>query len=190
MPNSTLAARISSRLLNTETDFQINDYNLEYGGAKAQAMINLVTSLQAQGVPIHGVGIQGHLLVGGVPGNLQSIIESFTALGVEVAITELDIRMTLPVTDALLEQQKADYQSVITACNKVPGCIGVTVWDYTDKVGLPFSCRSRCSRPVLTIGVLQYSWVPSTFSGQGAACPFDAVSASPTRPWSYSDCSA
>ncbi|PPQ72541.1 hypothetical protein CVT26_004019 [Gymnopilus dilepis] len=130
----------------------INDYNLEYGGAKAQAMINLVTSLQAQGVPIHGVGIQGHLLVGGVPGNLQSIIESFTALGVEVAITELDIRMTLPVTDALLEQQKADYQSVITACNKVPGCIGVTVWDYTDK----------------------YSWVPSTFSGQGAACPFDA----------------
>lgn len=101
-------------------------------------MANLVSSLKAQGVPVDGVGIQGHLLVGEVPGNLQSIIESFTVLGVEVAITELDIRMTLPVTDALLEQQKADYQTVITACSNVPGCIGVTVWDYTDKVRLPF----------------------------------------------------
>ena len=53
-----------------------------------------------------------------------------------MAITELDIRMTLPETDALLEQQKTDYQTVISACNAVPGCIGVTIWDYTDKVNI------------------------------------------------------
>ena len=45
------------------------------------------------------------------------------ALGVEVAITELDIRMTLPATDALLEQQKTDYQSAVSACASVEGCI-------------------------------------------------------------------
>ena len=43
--------------------------------------------------------------------------------------------MTLPVTDALLDQQKKDYQTVIAACKAVPKCIGMTVWDYTDKVG-------------------------------------------------------
>lgn len=42
--------------------------------------------------------------------------------------------MTLPATDALLAQQKKDYQTVITACKNVAGCIGVTIWDYTDKV--------------------------------------------------------
>jgi endo-1,4-beta-xylanase len=37
---------------------------------------------------------------------MQENMQQFIALRVEVAITELDIRMTLPVTDALLEQQK------------------------------------------------------------------------------------
>ena len=55
-------------------------------------------------------------------------MESFAALGVEVAITELDIRMTLPATDALLAQQKTDYQNVIAACMAVDACVGVTVW--------------------------------------------------------------
>ena len=42
--------------------------------------------------------------------------------------------MTLPATDALLAQQKTDYMNVIAAWNAVKGCIGITIWDYTDKV--------------------------------------------------------
>ncbi len=80
-------------------------------------------------------------------------MEAFTALGIEVAITELDIRMTLPSTAALLAQQETDYNTVISSCMAVAGCVGVTIWDFTD----------------------EYSWVPSTFSGQGAACPWDQV---------------
>lgn len=97
-------------------------------------MVNLVKSLLAAGVPIDGVGFQGHLIVGQVPAGFQAALEQFTALGLEVAITELDIRMTLPSTDALLAQQKADYETVIAICNAVPKCIGITIWDYTDKV--------------------------------------------------------
>ena len=52
----------------------------------------------------------------------------------QVAITELDIRMTLPATEELLAQQATDYQNVVAACNAVPGCVGVTIWDFTDKV--------------------------------------------------------
>ncbi|KDQ57136.1 glycoside hydrolase family 10 protein [Jaapia argillacea MUCL 33604] len=142
----------AARAADPAAKLYINDYNLESSSAKATAMVNLVKSLQASGVPIDGVGIQGHLIVGEVPSTFQSTLQQFTALGIEVAITELDIRMTLPSTPALLAQQKKDYQSVIGACKAVTGCVGVTVWDYTDK----------------------YSWVPSTFSGQGAACPWDA----------------
>lgn len=92
-------------------------------------MLNLVKDLKSRGVPIDGVGIQAHLIVGQVPGDLKANIQRFADVGVEVALTELDIRMTLPATDALLAQQKTDYQNVIAACKAVSKCVGITVWD-------------------------------------------------------------
>ena len=124
---------------------QINDYNIEGTSAKSTAMVNLVKSLKYQGVPIDGIGLQAHLIVGEVPSTLQANMKQFTALGIEVAITELDIRMTLPKTAALLKQQKQDYQGVVSACKAVPDCVGITIWDYTDRVSLPPTlsvCRS------------------------------------------------
>lgn len=146
------AALRAARAADPAAKLYINDYNLEYSSAKFTAMLTLVKSLLSQGVPLDGVGFQGHLIVGSFPTQWASNMAQITALGLEVAITELDIRMTLPATAALLQQQKQDYQSAISACKTVAGCVGVTIWDYTDK----------------------YSWVPSTFSGQGEACPWDA----------------
>lgn len=127
-------ALTAARAADPAAKLYINDYNIEYTGAKATAMLNLVKSLKAAGTPIDGVGFQCHFIVGEVPTSLQSILSQFTALGVEVAITELDIRMTLPSTAALLAQQSTDYASVITACKNVAGCVGVTVWDFDDAV--------------------------------------------------------
>ncbi|RDX45682.1 endo-beta-1,4-glucanase [Lentinus brumalis] len=129
----------------------INDFNIEGTGAKATSMKTLIKSLKSQGVPIEGIGLQSHFIVGEVPTTLVQNMQEFAALGVEIAITELDVRMTLPETAALLAQQKKDYETVIAACQAVPQCVGVTVWDFTDK----------------------FSWVPGTFAGQGAACPWD-----------------
>ncbi|KZP23329.1 glycoside hydrolase family 10 protein [Athelia psychrophila] len=129
----------------------INEYNIEYTGVKATALLTLVQALQAAGTPINGIGFQCHFIVGEVPASLQTVMEQFTALGLEVAVTELDIRFELPSTAALLAQQQEDYETVISVCKNVAGCVGVTLWDYTDK----------------------YSWVPSTFSGWGDASPWD-----------------
>ena len=103
-------------------------------GNKSTAMANLVKKLKTEGVPIDGVGIEGHLIVGEVPTTLVENFKHFTSLGVEISINELDIRMNLPPTDALLEQQKQDYETVVSACMAVEKCVGVTVWDWTDKV--------------------------------------------------------
>ena len=97
-------------------------------------MKNLIRSLKSQGVPIDGVGLQSHFIVGQVPTTLVQNMQEFAALGVEVAITELDVRMTLPETAALLEQQKKDFQTVVSACQAVPQCVGITLWDFTDRV--------------------------------------------------------
>ena len=50
-------------------------------------MINLVRQLKSAGVPLDGVGFQCHFIVGEVPTDFQSILEQFTALGVEVILT-------------------------------------------------------------------------------------------------------
>lgn len=112
----------------------INEYNIEYTGVKATALLTLVQALQAAGTPINGIGFQCHFIVGEVPASLQTVMEQFTALGLEVAVTELDIRFELPSTAALLAQQQEDYETVISVCKNVAGCVGVTLWDYTDKV--------------------------------------------------------
>ncbi|TBU27857.1 endo-beta-1,4-glucanase [Dichomitus squalens] len=142
----------AARLADPGAKLYINDYNIEGTGPKATALKNLVKDLKQHGVPIDGVGIQGHMIVGELPTTIQQNMEEFTALGIEVAVTELDIRFdALPPTAEGLAQQRADYETFVQACNAVPRCVGVTVWDFTDK----------------------YSWVPSTFPGQGAACPWD-----------------
>ncbi|TFK48163.1 endo-1,4-beta xylanase [Heliocybe sulcata] len=141
----------AARAADPTAKLYINDFNIEFSGAKSTAMLNLVKSLQSQNVPIDGIGLQSHFQVGKVPASLKSVMQQFTALGVEVAITELDIAMALPATQAQLAQQKKDYQSVIQTCMEVSGCVGVTLWDFTDK----------------------YSWIPGTEAGKGAACPWD-----------------
>ncbi|KAI0076023.1 endo-beta-1,4-glucanase [Panus rudis PR-1116 ss-1] len=141
----------AARAADPNAKLYANDFNIEGTGAKSTAYQNLIRNLKSQGVPIDGIGMQSHFIVGELPPNIKQNIQAFTALGVEVAITELDVRMTLPATQALLQQQQRDYQTVIQACNEVPGCIGVTLWDFTDK----------------------FSWVPGAFPGQGAACPWD-----------------
>ncbi|MFF7889024.1 endo-1,4-beta-xylanase [Streptomyces sp. NPDC020794] len=129
----------------------INDYNVEGVNAKSTALYNLVKSLKARGVPIDGVGLQAHLILGQVPSTLQQNIQRFADLGVDVAITELDIRMQLPSDSAKLTQQAADYKAVFDACVAVSRCYGVTVWGFTDSD----------------------SWIPDVFSGYGAATPYD-----------------
>lgn len=131
-----------------------NDYSIEFSGAKATAALAIVDLIQNAGAKIDGVGMQGHFIVGSTPSatDLAGVLEQFTAKGVEVAYTELDVRhSSVPADDAAVQQQATDYTSVVNACLQVEGCVGVTVWDFYDK----------------------FSWVPSTFDGAGEACLYD-----------------
>jgi endo-1,4-beta-xylanase len=113
-----------------------NDYNLEAPSAKSTAAQNIVKMLRKAGIKIDGIGAQAHLIVGSTPSIDAQIanIKAFTALGVEVAQTELDIRLNLPSTPENLEQQRKDYEATVGACMQVKGCVGTTVWDFYDPV--------------------------------------------------------
>ncbi|SDP41182.1 endo-1,4-beta-xylanase [Streptomyces sp. cf386] len=129
----------------------INDYNIEADNAKSDALYNLAKQLLAQGVPLHGIGFQSHFVVGGLPSSMKGNLKRFSDLGLEVSLTELDVRIPLPASTAELAQQSTDYKTASENCLGVPRCAGVTAWGLTDK----------------------YSWVPGTFSGYGAALPYN-----------------
>lgn len=129
-----------------------NDYNLESIGAKSDAALALVQSLRRQGVPIDGVGFQGHLGIQyPYPDSLGDNLERFAAAGVDVAVTEADVRMPLPVTDEKLAMQADYFTGMLNSCRAVRRCVSFTVWGFDDR----------------------HSWVPTVFAGEGAATPFD-----------------
>ena len=129
----------------------LNDYNIEGENAKSNAMYSLVQSLLAQGVPINGVGFESHYIVGQVPSSLLANMQRFAALGVNVAVTELDDRIQLPASTASLNQQATDYATVVRDCLQVSRCVGVSQWGVGDAD----------------------SWIPGTFPGWGAATMYD-----------------
>ncbi|KAK6207715.1 glycosyl hydrolase family 10 [Colletotrichum tabaci] len=132
-----------------------NDYNIELAGGKQKEVLNIIKSVKDAGARIDGLGLQAHLIVGsaGSRSALAAVLKSYVDAGVtEVAYTELDIRhKAIPADAAAQEQQATDYVSVVGACLDVPECVGVTIWDFTDK----------------------YSWIPSVFPGTGEALPWD-----------------
>ncbi|SDJ56926.1 endo-1,4-beta-xylanase [Streptomyces indicus] len=101
-----------------------NDYNVEnWTAAKTQAMYNMVKDFKQRGVPIDCVGFQSHFNEGNpYHSNFRTTLQSFAALGVDVAVTELDIQGA----------PSSAYAGVTNDCLAVPRCLGITVWGVRD----------------------------------------------------------
>jgi endo-1,4-beta-xylanase len=68
-----------------------NDYNIERTG-KREATVEMIKRLQKRGMPIHGLGIQGHLGIDTPPiAEIEKSIIAFAKLGLRVHFTELDV---------------------------------------------------------------------------------------------------
>jgi endo-1,4-beta-xylanase len=101
-----------------------NDYNIEnWTWAKTQAVYAMVRDFKQRGVPIDCVGFQSHFNSGSpYNSNFRTTLQNFAALGVDVAITELDIQGASAST----------YANVTNDCLTVPRCLGITVWGVRD----------------------------------------------------------
>jgi len=138
-----------------------NDYNIEGPGPKFNAVLAMVQDFVNRGVPIHGVGFEMHNTLGLCPSNcyggptgLAQNMKQLAALGIQVHITEMDVRLQLSngsASQAQLTQQAQMYQDVMNVCLQQPNCTAFQVWgvSYND------------------------SWIPGVFTGYGAALPFD-----------------
>lgn len=80
-----------AREADPKAELYYNDYGLENPDKRARAL-KLLRGLRQRGVPIDGVGIQGHYSLAYPPiAEVERTITDFAALGLKVMITELDV---------------------------------------------------------------------------------------------------
>jgi endo-1,4-beta-xylanase len=125
-----------------------NDYNTE-NTAKREKIFQLVKKLKDKGVPVDGVGLQGHWSIyEPTAQELGKSISQFASLGVAVQITELDISVhpkehvrrakkpadTGELTAEMIVKQAAQYKMLFDVFRKYKGIItGITFWNVSDK---------------------------------------------------------
>jgi len=92
--------------------------------AKRDSVYNLAKRLLSRGIPIHGVGLQGHfgnyVNTGAISGNIKKLGE----LGLRVSITELDMMNT--------SNLPANWKGMINACLDNYNCTTFATWGIDD----------------------------------------------------------
>lgn len=131
----------TARELDPTARLIINDYSLcqdnPVDAARRTAMLRLVESLKARGAPLDCVGLQGHLEIakGAIPrSELAAFLEDLAAMGVEIAVTELDV-LEDDRNDSVAKRDSAvagiveDYLDVVLAN---PAVTSVVTWGLSD----------------------------------------------------------
>jgi endo-1,4-beta-xylanase len=130
-----------------------NDYGAEGMNPKSDAVYDLARRLLEAGVPIHGVGLQMHLVLGASPppGRIAENMRRLAGLGLQVAVTEMDVRIRKPVTGEKLLEQASVYAEILKVVLEEERCGELTLWGFTDR----------------------HSWIPSWFPEADAGLIFD-----------------
>ncbi|KAG7386902.1 hypothetical protein PHYPSEUDO_015107 [Phytophthora pseudosyringae] len=129
-------ANAVKKSLGLKTKLYYNDYNTDTVNAKSTAVMDMIqTLLLDKDIAIDGVGFQSHSSYSdtATADAIVTNLERFTALGLDVAFTELDVKTssTSPSEDEQ-EKQVTVYTNVVSACQQVKDCVGVTIWDFDD----------------------------------------------------------
>jgi endo-1,4-beta-xylanase len=131
-----------------------NDYDAEEINKKSDAIYAMAKDFKKRGVPLDGIGFQTHItLQFDDPEKLASYarnLQRFADLGLDLHITELDIRLS-DSSPASFNAQAKLYGEIANLCVQQFRCKLLQTWGFTDK----------------------HSWIPSFYKGQGWALPWD-----------------
>ncbi|KAL5522907.1 hypothetical protein ACEPAF_1174 [Sanghuangporus sanghuang] len=94
----------------------INDYGTEGINSKSDTLYSVVQGFIRDGVPT----------------TIAENMQRFADLGLDVAVTEVDINMRGPANETALAQQAQDYWTIVNACVSTNRCVGVTTWGVSD----------------------------------------------------------
>lgn len=101
----------------------------------------VVKELNADGVPIDGIGMQMHFFspwdAGGIPDKAEVVttMQRFAELGVKIYVTEFSVNLDkIPGSQEEKYQKEADiYRDMLSACLESGVCAGFTFWGLADQ---------------------------------------------------------
>jgi endo-1,4-beta-xylanase len=143
-----------ARQADPRVELWLNDYGADRINTKSDAYYGLASQLVADGVPLDGVGFQGHVAEGsGFPITAVDNLQRFGELGLTTGFTEVDVRYQLPGNNHKTAAQVGAFTTLLQACLLSPSCEMFTLWGFTDR----------------------YSWIPGWFTDppEGEATPLD-----------------
>jgi endo-1,4-beta-xylanase len=131
-----------------------NDYDTEVENKKSDAIYEMAKDFKKRGVPLDGIGFQTHVsLKFDDPEKIKSYkknLERFAKLGLELQMTEIDVRLDDSSAASLNAQAKV-YGEITRLCVEQPACKAWQIWGFTDK----------------------HSWIPQFYKGHGWALLWD-----------------
>ncbi|GIR72516.1 MAG: hypothetical protein CM15mP75_0280 [Flammeovirgaceae bacterium] len=137
----------------SKAKLEIRDFNIAFGGKKADGLYQLIKHLKNSNIPIDAIGFQCHLNTN-INYNYDEMYENikrFQDIGVDVYITELDVGMNLwggegkprrKVSDVIknendwknyFEKQNKIYYNVIKTA-RLAGVKLISDWGFRDDV--------------------------------------------------------
>ena len=137
----------------SKAKLEIRDFNIAFGGKKADGIYQLVKHLKNSNIPIDAIGFQCHLNanINYDYDNIYNNIKRFLEIGIDVYITELDVGMNLwggegkprrKVSDVIksdsdwenyFERQNKIYYNVIKTA-RLAGVKLISDWGFRDDV--------------------------------------------------------
>ncbi len=165
-----------------DVELYYNDYGATNPG-KRDAIYKMAKELLEKGVPIHGIGMQGHWSIySPSEEEIRAAIELYSSLGLKVSITEMDVsvhgsdrenRYPTELPDFIHQQQAERYAEFFRIFNDYSDVIDrVTFWGTTDR----FSWKNNhpvSNRPDH----------PLLFDRQGEIKPAFWAVVDPDKPW-------
>jgi len=120
-----------------------NDYDIEYDneaqGKKRAAVLAMLHRMKKDKVPLDALGIQAHIPAvskDGFSRGVKELLDGAKALGLQVFITELDVKDDAVATGDTVERDKIVaevYRSFLTAALAGTEVKAVLTWGATDK---------------------------------------------------------
>ncbi len=127
----------AAREADPDAKLYYNDFEIDRVNNKTEAVRKLVEFVRANNAPIDGIGRQAHLGAKGPTQQEQEAVhESWADLNLDIAITELDVGLVLPLNEKRVQGQIRVFRDTAAACVNTKRCVGIVLWGYSDRVRL------------------------------------------------------
>ncbi len=139
-----------ARRVDPDADLIYNDYGLESGGPKTDAVVAMIRDFKQRGVPIDGVGLQCHFTIDPPtneeqetlraphdvvppPQVFKKVLDDLAAAGCRrIDLTEIDLSVRRPTTDQDLKRQAEALRRLLETFVAHPAAGSITFWGVAD----------------------------------------------------------